>query len=63
MDSSATSKRKLIPFVPDIPYHIQIVFIVTFGFIWYTAFIDNYQDEMPSDPIEEYKINVSNIYL
>jgi hypothetical protein len=61
MDSSATSKRKLIPFVPDIPYHIQIVFIFTFGFIWYTAFIDNYQAEMPTDPIEEYKINVSNI--
>jgi len=22
MDSSATDKRKLIPFVPDVPYHI-----------------------------------------
>jgi phosphatidylserine synthase 2 len=22
MDSSATSKRKLLPFVPDVPYHI-----------------------------------------
>ncbi len=50
MDSSEKSKRKLIPFVPDIPYHIQIVFLFTFFYIWYTAFIDKeYLKALPED--------------
>lgn len=48
MDSSETSSRKLLPFVPDIPYHIQFIFIFTFGYIWYSAFLDtNYLEELP----------------
>lgn len=27
-------------FIPDIPYHIQAVFIVTFAFIWISGFVD-----------------------
>lgn len=38
MDSSATSKRKLVPFVPDVPYTCQIVFIFTYGYIFTSAF-------------------------
>jgi hypothetical protein len=49
MDSSATDKRKLIPFVPDVPYHIQIVFIFTFFYIWYTAFLDDYEAALPNN--------------
>ena len=66
MESSATSKRKLLPFVPDIPYHIQIVFVFTFGYIWCTAFQD-YKiwapEEKPMpEALEEYdKVNVSII--
>lgn len=59
MDSSSTSKRKLLPFVPDVPYHIQIVFALTFGFIWYSAFIDKDYNEVPS-PEQEYEITRGN---
>ena len=59
MDSSATSKRKLLPFVPDVPYHIQIVFSLTFGYIWYTAFIDKDYNEVPS-PKDEHEITRAN---
>ena len=48
MDSSSTSKRKLRPFIPDVPYHIQLVFIATFSYIWYSAFIDkDYLEPLP----------------
>jgi hypothetical protein len=40
MDSSSTSKRKLRAFVPDVPYHIQLIFVLSFSYIWYSAFID-----------------------
>ena len=26
-------------FVPDIPYHVQAVFVLTFSYIWVKAFI------------------------
>ena len=29
-------------FIPDVPYHIQLVFIVTFSYIWLNAFTDDY---------------------
>ena len=50
MDSSEKSKRKLIPFIPDIPYHIQIVFIIIYSYIWYQAFVDReYLKPLPED--------------
>jgi len=53
MDSSATSKRKLIPFVPDISYSIQIVFLMCFGFIWFQAFVDTeYLSNPKYDPMD-----------
>ena len=60
MDSSATSKRKLLPFVPDLPYHLQALFILTFGYIWISAFVDKYQDPLPNDPVLEAEINRAN---
>ena len=33
-------------FIPDVPYHIQLVFILTFLFIWVTAFKDDYLQPM-----------------
>lgn len=61
MDSSATSKRKLRPFVPDVPYHIQLVFILTFGYIWFAAFVDkDYLEPLPTDEAEALKINRAN---
>ena len=59
MDTSAFSKRKLLPFVPDVPYHIQIVFALTFGYIWYTAFVDVDYNKVPS-PEEEYEVHRAN---
>ena len=42
------------PFVPDIPYSIQIIFVVLFSYIWGVAFFtDDYLEPMPADP-EEY---------
>jgi hypothetical protein len=59
MDSSTSSKRKLLPFVPDVPYHIQLVFVVTFGYIWYSALTDDYLADLPEDPEAAYLITVS----
>jgi len=36
------------------------VFIFTFSYIWYTAFIDDYLAPYPSDPLEVAKINRDN---
>lgn len=38
-------------FVPDIPYHIQAVFVFTFSYIWIRAFtVDpNYSDDLPEN--------------
>jgi hypothetical protein len=60
MDSSSTSKRKLLPFVPDIPYTCQAVFILSFSYIWYTGFIDNYNAPYPEDPVATENINRTN---
>lgn len=40
-------------FIPDIPYHIQGVFVVTFAWIWSTAFYGDkdYLQPMPTDEI------------
>jgi len=60
MDSSSFSKRKLRAFVPDVPYHIQLIFIATISYIWYSAFVDSgYLDPLPSDHHEATKITVS----
>jgi hypothetical protein len=52
MNSSASSNRKLLPFVPDVPYHVQLVFILCFGYIWKSAFEDDYMSPMPEDITE-----------
>jgi len=31
--------------VPDVPYHIQLLFVIIMGYIWKTAFDDDYQQE------------------
>ena len=59
MKSSGSSKRKLLPFVPDVPYHIQIVFIITFGWIWSTALQDDYLAPLPADEQKALEITVS----
>lgn len=59
MDTSATSKRKLLPFVVDSPYHIQLVFIFTFGYIWYSAMSDDYLT-IPATPEEDHAVNQAN---
>ena len=46
MDSSASSRRKLLPFVPDVPYHIQAVFAMTFYYIWSRALQDDYLEDL-----------------
>lgn len=53
MDSSASSKRKLLPFVPDVPYHIQIVFIFTFYYIWSRALEGDYLEDLSKKTEEE----------
>ena len=60
MDSSSSSKRKLLPFVPDIAYEVQLVFIFTFAYIWSTAFLDDYNAPYPADPIEIAAIDKAN---
>jgi hypothetical protein len=46
--------------VPDVPYHIQLLFIFVMGYIWRTAFLDNYDEPYPEDSAGIEKINVSN---
>ena len=41
-------------FIPDIPYHIQMVFIGAFSFIWVNCFQDKYLEPLPTDPKERY---------
>lgn len=53
MESSATSKRKLLPFVPDVPYHIQLVFIFTFFYIWSRALSGDYLEDLSKKTEEE----------
>ena len=35
------------PFIPDVPYKIQAIFILTASYIWATAFQDDYLAPMP----------------
>ena len=51
-DSSLQSRRKLIPLVPDVPYHIQLLFIIVMGYIWRTAFLDDYDAPYPDNKLE-----------
>ena len=37
------------PFIPDVPYKIQGLFILTFAYIWSTAFKDDYLEPLPLD--------------
>jgi len=48
------------PLIPDVPYKIQGIFIVTFSYIWTTAFVDNYEDPLPADGPEREEILVSS---
>jgi hypothetical protein len=47
MHSSSTDSRVLKPFISDVPYHIQMVFIVVFGLIWYNAFVPDAEYLLP----------------
>lgn len=50
-------------FVPDIPYHIQAVFVVTFAYIWWSAFSDkDYLHQTPTDPENARKILQANTW-
>lgn len=48
------------PFIPDVAYKIQGLFVVTYAYIWYTAFIDDYLEPMPTD--EEQRTNIFVIF-
>jgi hypothetical protein len=37
------------PFIPDVPYKIQAIFISVFFYIWSTAFVDDYLADVPVD--------------
>jgi len=37
------------PFIPDVPYKIQAIFISVFFYIWSTAFVDDYLADVPAD--------------
>lgn len=41
------------PFIPDVPYKIQGLFVCTFSYIWLTAFTDDYTAPLPEDNPEE----------
>lgn len=61
MDSSASSRRKLLPFVPDVPYHIQLVYVLTFYYIWSRALQDDYLEDLSKLTEEQrHAIHVSN---
>ncbi len=47
------------PFIPDVPYKIQGLFIITYAYIWMTAFTDNYLDPLPDNEAERKEIFVS----
>lgn len=52
-------------FVPDVPFHIVIVFLLTFSFIWGMAFYGDpdYIDNMPTDNSDEWaKIAKKNVW-
>ena len=40
---------KMPAFIPDVPYKIQFIFILTFSYVWSTAFIDDYEAPLPPE--------------
>ena len=36
-------------FIPDVPYHIQAIFVLTFSIIWISGFSDDYLSPLPED--------------
>jgi hypothetical protein len=42
--------------IPDVPYHVQLVFLLTFTYIWGSAFYadPDYYDGMPLDKLDYY---------
>ena len=46
------------PFIPDVPYKIQGIFLITFAYIWGSAFVDDYLEPMPDDPAKRIEILV-----
>lgn len=57
-----TQHKHSAPFsLSKVPYHIQLVFLLTFGYIWYTSWADvDYLDAPPEDEEEALKINRAN---
>ena len=47
------------PFIPDVPYKIQGLFILSFSYVWYTAFTDDYLEDLPADGEARTQILVS----
>jgi hypothetical protein len=47
------------PFIPDVPYRVQIIFIACFYYIWSSAFTDDYLEPLPTDPEKRKEILVS----
>ena len=41
------------PFIPDVPYKIQFIFVLTFSYVWSTAFIDDYEAPLPPEGSKE----------
>lgn len=50
--------------LPDTPYHVQAVFVVTFSYIWLRAFIGDpdYLQPLPSDAAEAHAITHKNVW-
>ena len=50
--------------VPDVPYHVQIIFLLTFTYIWGSAFFadPDYYDGMPTDTEQYAKIAKKNTW-
>ena len=46
------------PFIPDVPYKVQGLFIAIFAYVWSTAFVDQYLEPMPTDSVERTNILV-----
>jgi len=66
MNTSSSSKRKLLPCIPDVSYHIQLVFILTFSYIWYNAINTDYLEDLsdkPQEYIDEIDVSPQNQHL
>ena len=49
-------------FIPEVPYHIQLVFIGAFSFIWCNSFVDDYTEPLPVDPLLRYEVESANVW-